>query len=428
MRHSDEKGFCFLDLPLEVRNAIYSAILCSPPPARLRCEAQGDLSPTIPQLDYITHPQETQILRLNRQIHSEAQDVLLRGNQFVRVRVSSLGAMLQQIMEERQIPIVRTTAEFRARYKGFALTHTIGWTGPRVPHSLWPDMPPREADDDIVILRRDLDEFCAALASRAPLCVWDFWRSSSHTVEVHNPFEGTLSPDFMGEKNQARLLEPYREHVRGLVHFSVHGHVSDEVAKSLSLEVTNLPVPEPEQVLKELLRKKDQGNSHFRQREFLLAAGAYAAGVNDIVALRNGPAWEKIVQKGGPVFIRNMAEVFYLVCLNATQNILTHVREGPFDDPPDHPEGPLSKAEAYVFAAERVGWLLETDWRPNLAQMAKASYRMATVQRAMGRMEQARTCIVAARHQAPWNPLIRQEAEEIESLVRSQAGLGRLLA
>lgn len=423
--------FRFLDLPFEVRNAIYNVILCSPPPRKLRRMDQGDLLPLPRGLNYIIHPQETQILHLNRQIHAEARDVMLRGNQLIRIRVRGMGRAFENLMIESQIPVVRTSALSSSTSKDFVLTHSIQSKG------VVSQTPPQAAPPpwtDLVILRRDLDAFCAMFAFRGFLAFTDFGTQVEHGLEVHDPFDDTLSPGFMSEKNQERLLGPYREHMRGISRFDVRGRVSAEVARSVEDAVRQVPIPEPDEVIKELRRKKDLGNGYFRQMDFLRAAEAYSEGINKVMHLRNSPAWAKVKAEGGDDFLRALAETFYQVCLNATQNILTAVRDdAPTDEDyhdgwPDHwAQMRAARAEAHTSAAMEAAARLETDWRPTLAQMAKASYRMATVQRARGCMERAKTYIDAARQQAPGDPLIRREAEEIDGLVRSQAGLGRLL-
>lgn len=421
----ENKAFRFLDLPLEVRNAIYNVILCSPPPPKLRRVDQGDLLPSPRGLDYITHPQETQILRLSRQVHAEARDVMLRGNQLIRIRARGVGRVLEKLMVDRQIPVVRTTALSRSKSKDIVMTHFIEWRGSDPYSPFLVGVQPGvgdAADADLVILGRDLDAFCSMLAFRGFLAARGFGIYAEHVLEVHDSFDDTLSPDFMGEKNQTRLLGPYRDHMRGIARFSVRGYVSAEVAKSVEHAVHEIPLPDPEQVIKELRRQKDIGNGYFRQMDFLQAAEAYSSGVNEVMVLRNSLAWEQAKAAGGDAFLRALAETLYQVCLNATQNILTALRDAP-DDGLEH----AARAEAHTIAAMQAGRLLETDWLPTLAQMAKASYRMATVQRALGRMEHAKTYIDRARQQAPGDPLIRREAEEIEGLVRVQGGLGRLL-
>lgn len=461
---AQNQPFRFLDLPLEVRNAIYNVILCSPPPATLRNTDQEDLLPMVFDPAYFTHPRDTNILLVNRQIHAEATDAMLRGNQLVRIRADvhdyDAQSLIDNIFIHSQLPVLRLrrAGAEDPLPKGLVLTHTI--TGPSDP----PGVEDGGDDDDdydvvapFVILRRDLDAFCRLLALRGSLMDEAFAQGRyAHVIEVHNPFgDATPSRDFMGERNQERLLRPYRDHLRGgglARRFAVCGHVSAPVAASIEAAVAEAPLSrEPEEVLAGLRRSKDAGNGHFRRREFGRAAEAYATGVHAVERLRRGDGWAATRARGGPAFLGALAETLCQTHLNATQNILTCLREAPpwrsssrassyrpSDDEHDDDydaraavtlRRPFAeRAEAHVLAAERVGERLETDWRPTLAQMAKWSFRMATVQRALGRMESAKAYIDRARLQAPADPLVRREAEEIEDLVRSRAGLGRLLA
>ncbi|KAL2281128.1 hypothetical protein FJTKL_11797 [Diaporthe vaccinii] len=396
--------FRFLDLPIEVRNAIYHVILCDPPPAQLRRVEQADLLWLPEGMAMITHPSEMQILQTSRQVHAEARDVMLRGNQFIRIRARGVGQVIKGFLLARQIPIVRTTALSRDRFKGYVMTHSIELTSDR-PEDF--PGPKHDTDADLVILHRDLDLFCEALATRGTLMVRGFGSLTKHNLTIHNTFDSTLSPGFMGEKNQERLLQPYRRHLRGFSHFSVDGSVSASLAESVEKAVAEENLPEPEEVLAEFKRNKDLGNRFFRQKEFHKAAEAYTTGY-----IKS--------------FLHAIAETYYQVCLNCAQNILVFLRETSESDQTKI-QYYCGKADYHVKSAMAAGDNFTTDWRPNLQQMAKLSFRAASIERVLGNMDAAKSLIDIARQQAPSDPVIRREAEEIEGLIRSQAGLGRLL-
>lgn len=422
-----EKPFRFLDLPLEVRNAIYNVILCTPPPPVLWPLEQQDVLDVPKELSYICHPLETQILRANRQIHSEAKDVMLRGNQFVRIRGRSAHGMsdfVRTTMQWRQIPVLATTASFRASLMGFVMTHIVDWIGSEesldAAHTLYDG---QDGIADFVILRRDLDVFCETLALMGIAYFGDFDVSSRHLLEIHNPFDDTLSPGFMSEVNQERLLQPYRDHFRGFTSVTLHGHVTSNVAESFQFKLGEEPFVSPDEALAGVQTFKDLGNTFFRQREFHKAAAAYWTAFTKAKSIRRRDSWAKMSTKGGASFLHTIVELHYQVCLNAAQNILTFIRET-FDP---SPRKKALRAVEYVHQAEAAGLLFMSDWRPTLAQMAKASFRMASAYRAMGDMRTAKNYIDRARLQAPGDQIIRREAEEIEAETRAQAGLGRLL-
>lgn len=415
--------FRFLDLPIEVRNAIYHVILCDPPPAKLRRVEQADLLWLPEGMAMITHPSEMQILQTSRQVHAEARDVMLRGNQFIRIRARGVGQVIKGFLLARQIPIVRTTALSRDRFKGYVMTHSIELISGQ-PEDF--PGPKHDTDADLVILHRDLDLFCEALATRGTLMVRGFGNLSKHSLTIHNTFDSTLSPGFMGEKNQERLLQPYRRHLRGFSHFSVDGSVSASLAESVEKAVAEENLPEPEEVLAEFKRNKDLGNRFFRQKEFHKAAEAYTTGYIKVALIRNGNIWPQVAAKGGQGFLHAIAETYYQVCLNCAQNILVFLRETSESDQTKI-QYYCGKADYHVKSAMAAGDNFTTDWRPNLQQMAKLSFRAASIERVLGNMDAAKSLIDIARQQAPSDPIIRREAEEIEGLIRSQAGLGRLL-
>ncbi|KAH8765583.1 hypothetical protein F5883DRAFT_102087 [Diaporthe sp. PMI_573] len=423
MAEVGHRPFRFLDLPIEVRNAIYHAILCEPPPAKLRRVEQADLLWLPEGMAMITHPSETQILQSNRQIHAEARDVMLRGNQFIRIQARGIGQVIKGFLLARQIPIIRTTARSRDRFRGHVMTHSIELASDKPA-----DFPGSEHDTDVdlVILLRDLGLFCEALATRGVLMVRGFGSLTRHKLTIQNPFESTLSPSFLGEKNQERLLQPYRDHLRGFSHFSVDGRVSSSLAESVKSAVAKEDLAKPGEVLAEFRRNKDLGNRYFRQKEFHKAAEAYTTGYIKVALIRNGNLWSHIAAKGGQTFLHAISETYYQVCLNCAQNILVFLRETSESDRTKI-RYYCGKADYHIKSAMAAGDNFTTDWRPNLQQMAKLSFRAASIERVLGNMDAAKSLIDIARQQAPSDPVIRREAEEVDALMRSQAGLGRLL-
>lgn len=424
---SSQKPFRFLELPLEVRNAIYNVILCSPPPPKLWPLEQQDLVGVPDENSHLCHLFETQILRVNHQIYSEAKDVMLRGNQFIRIRgrgTHGVGAYAQMIIRSRQIPILATTPSFQDSFNGIVMTYIIDWAKDKIPPDVANPVGALQIDDvEFVILRRDLDVFCETLALLALLTYEGFDEESLHIVEIHNPFHGTLSPDFMSETNQERLLQPFCDHLQGFKHMFICGHVSPQVSEAVPKRLANEQLTSPEEALVGVQNAKDKGNTFFRRREFYKAAAAYWKASIEVRTIKRRSSWSHMRTQGGVSFVHALAGLYHQISLNAAQNILTCLREN-FDPIPTK-EG--CHAIFHIQEAMNTPRMFDLEWAPTLAQMAKANYRMACVQRAMGDAQGAKVWIDEARLQAPSDEIIRREAEEIEAETRAQAGLGRLL-
>jgi hypothetical protein len=419
----------FDSLPLEVRNAIYHALLCNPPPAKLRRVEQADILWSAEELSVITHPSETQILRVNSTIRDEAKDVMLRGNQFVRIQARGLGPIIEGLLRGRQIPIVRTGTRLMSLFKGYVMTHSIELASGRPPR--WLEVIAAHsdvgADLDVVILRRDLGAFCASLANEGFKVVSGFGTLAKHNITIHNPFQSTPSSGFPpSEKHQERLLQPYRDHLRGFLHFSVGGDVSSSLAESVKGAVAQEDVPEPQDLAAMFKRHKDLGNRYYSQKEFRKAAEAYAIGYMKVTVVRNGNHWSELEAKGGETFLHSLAETYFHVCLDCAQNILAFLGEIP--DPNQATRRYYcGRADFQVRSAGSAGQSFGTDWRPSLEQMARLTFRAATVERAMGHLEVAQSLMEVAREQAPSDPAIISEAEELDALIQAQTGLVVLL-
>lgn len=424
---SPQHPFRFLELPLEVRNAIYNVILCSPPPPKLWPLEQQDVIGVPYRDSHLCHLSETQILRVNHQVYSEAKDAMLRGNQFIRIRgrgMHGVAAFTQMVVRSRQIPILATTPGFRDSFKGFAMTYLIDWGKDKIPPDAANPVGALQEDDmEFVILRRDLDIFCETLASLGLSTYENFDQDSLHIVEIHNPFHDTPSPDFMSETNQERLLQPFCDHFQGFKHVFLYGHVSSQVSEAVQRRLAKEQVTSPEEALVGVQNAKDLGNTLFRRKEFNKAAAAYWRASMKVRAIRRRSSWSHMRTQGGVSFVQALAGLYYQISLNAAQNIVTCLREK-YDTIPTRQ---AYNAIYHIHEANNTPETFDSEWAPTLAQMAKSNYRLACVQRAQGDVNNAKVWIDHARLQAPSDEIIRREAEEIEAEIRAQAGLGRLL-
>lgn len=190
-----EKPFRLLELPAKVRDQIYHEILCTWPAYKSTWDEAKQQAVVPTEVAVMDHKIETAILRTNRQVYQEAKTVLLRGNQFVRVSIRGFQP-LQFLFIPSQVPVVTMNQDVITKYRGFVMTHSI---------DIADDPAPLKGQFEVMILRRDLDRFAQALA-KADMGSPNFTATSKHTVILHNPFVGTLTPNFLDSKNQVRLI------------------------------------------------------------------------------------------------------------------------------------------------------------------------------------------------------------------------------
>lgn len=190
-----KKPFRLLDLPAEIRDQIYLEILCTWPAYNSTWDEARQQAVVPTEVAVMNRKIETAILRTNKRVYQEAKTVLLRGNQFIRVSINGFRP-LQFLFIPSQVPIVTMNQDVITKYRGFVMTHSIDITD---------DPAPLKGQFEVMILRRDLERFAAAL-SKADISSPNFTATSKHTVTLHNPFGGTLTPNFLDSKNQARLI------------------------------------------------------------------------------------------------------------------------------------------------------------------------------------------------------------------------------
>jgi hypothetical protein len=186
-----EKPFRLLDLPAEIRDQIYHDIVCTWPAYKSTWDEEKQQAVVPTEVAVMNRKTETAILRANRQVYQEAKTVMLRGNQFIRVSMKGFQP-LRFLFIPSQVPVVTMDQDIITKYKGFVMTHSIDITD---------DPAPLKGQFEVMILRRDLDRFAQALG-KADMGSPNFTATSKHRVTVHNPFVGTLTPNFLDSKNQ----------------------------------------------------------------------------------------------------------------------------------------------------------------------------------------------------------------------------------
>ncbi|KAF2794526.1 hypothetical protein K505DRAFT_324709 [Melanomma pulvis-pyrius CBS 109.77] len=137
--------FRFLDLPGEIRNAIYEIILCSFEPAsppesygkRLNKIQTGRVQEVYHGICPAMHSIETTILCTSKEVHREAYDVMVKKNQFMQVRITNLS--ISELLVASQVPIVTLDRGHADQFQGYML---------RIELSAVPDVPDMSDDED----------------------------------------------------------------------------------------------------------------------------------------------------------------------------------------------------------------------------------------------------------------------------------------
>jgi hypothetical protein len=118
--------FRFMDLPTEIRDKIYQELLCN-----FECEAEPSEQPDsvlarllrhnepLNGICQAAHDVDISILLVSRQIHTEAYDVMVKTNQFIRIR--GVNFNFSELLVQRQLPVVTMDREHAAQFQGYML-------------------------------------------------------------------------------------------------------------------------------------------------------------------------------------------------------------------------------------------------------------------------------------------------------------------
>lgn len=187
--------FRLLDLPREVRDAIYHEMLCDWPkdatPGHTRVRVRGTVRIALMRRRIMPN-----ILLANKQIYQEAKVALLKGNQFVLVKMIVRDRHVESsLLIPSNVPVVAWYRRFTHRFEDLVvMTHFISFDKDRRVHSN------ERRTLEFILLHRDLQQFCKALSLVNVTRPWAV--QDRHEIYIHNPFAGTIRPGFLSIKNQ----------------------------------------------------------------------------------------------------------------------------------------------------------------------------------------------------------------------------------
>lgn len=391
-----DKPLRFLDFPSEIRDDIYEAILCN-----------LILPPGCPHHPDHDHPDrikmyrmETNILLTNRQVHREASDVLQKRAQLVYIKAR--GIMLSSMLLYYQIPILS------AKYKTLAvLNHVMHDSG-----SLDNPLVECTEDWDFTIMHRDLEMFCRGLGGETTaICSPRIAVNTKHRIRLKKKFT---------ERVQNRLLQPYRNNLKGLNSVKIVGQIDAATAKDLEEEMKTEPVPEPEEFLQYMTNEKEKGNDSFREGDIDEAMAAWGMGLERIRrAICAKTVWPKLKAKGGQDWAESVAALVFQLNNNKAALVVSELRKDQSRQASswthDHNDLVDIVSTCGMMAMETGQVLGISGWVPDQEQEAKLAYRLAVAHRlGRGCLDMAEMSIHRAMELAPDDRAIRKEMEEFE--------------
>ncbi|KAJ8124089.1 hypothetical protein ONZ43_g111 [Nemania bipapillata] len=394
--------FRFMDLPQEIKDLIYKFILCT-------FERKVHYIEDIDRRVY-SHPKfDTSILLANRQISRDAFDIFLKQNLFVKVVF--LRCTVPSYTWPLQVPIVASGKSVVTAFKGHVMSHFIEMTS--WPEEGFDDAESRLINDWYLLMRwQDLSHFCQNLATSG---IKPFNKTSAHRVEIHNPFAGTSSANYLNAKKQAHLLKPYREHFRGFTSFSVVGNVEPSLAAAVTQEVKEEPrVQDPHDFLRDMHQRKELGNKYFNDGDTAMASQTWGTAFLALMRLAWTPQWSSMKAQAGPDsdWTYGIADIFFRLSSNLVASALRVVHEEAKKDvrlAPQH----VGSVELPYWYCYRCSWF-ENSWRQTIEQERNLNYRIACAHRIGGSpVCYAKEEICTADDLSPDDPLILKEMEKI---------------
>ncbi|KAG0648293.1 hypothetical protein D0Z07_5392 [Hyphodiscus hymeniophilus] len=303
-----------LEVPGEVREAIYHEVLCS-------LNNKQDLGN-----DYKKYNFDFGLFRTCRQIYNEAREVFRRDNIFVSVQTPWPEAQ-QHVAIDGYVPIVISGAAAQ-RFENEHLRVVIESALYELPYQ-----PTRK----FVILLDDLPQFT------------EMWHYSdlthpglnAHlrlTLNIRDPYQLSFEQRALPKALQRRLLRPFGT-LKALYEVKVHGEHYESVAKSMRAEMA-VPYPAVETCLEEATRLKNEGNDALKTQEYHKALKLYREAFLHLMIVCEGrrrsiwgDAYFQVQCKGGAFDGQEAGMVRFLLRLRLVSNsIMVYLKLEDYDE------------------------------------------------------------------------------------------------
>lgn len=178
----------------------------------------------------------------------------------------------------------------------------------------------------------------------------------------------------------------------------------------------------PDQVLKSLESKKDEGLGFYRKGDFIQASMLWAEVSMEVASLRRGKTWDKLQRTGGDSFIESIADLQFKTGLNVAQATIK-VRDMTFrmlGKSRSNPELQRDMAECGLKmsadAAAPGYWRDGYTWECSDVLRVKLLYRRAMCVRMWGTIDEAEDACMFLRKAlelVPDDPVMLQERRNL---------------
>ncbi|KAH5218481.1 hypothetical protein HBI81_135140 [Parastagonospora nodorum] len=414
--HQAIQPFRFLDLPGEIRNNVYDLLLCS-----WNDEPEHDphsiSKVSRRSLSYPASP----LLRVSKQIHSEASDYMVKRNQFVRVTCRGLD--VRNLFLEDGIPVVSANPHEVSRFQGYVMHMTLS-------KPMFAPSPFAFTEYEMMMLRADLPNLCGKLDVESVMTDANATTSEHTSLHASIKFNYAYSR-FFTPKIQEHLLQPIATLLRGVPNLKITGPVDATLAKTVAEEVAKPRWTDPEATLGEIHTGVDVGKRQWQQNNYYTAAESWNYSMRTLERMRHSSSWLGLQKTGGEDFVNKTADLYFTLNLLSAAFLQVDMAS---DLAQSALIGRNGKASLHHLrkcetASARFAQHAGATWIPSNQQQGKMMYRQAKCLRLMrdgAARVKAVTLIEQAATLAPNDIAIRDEKdtiacwnEEIEEAMRS---------